>query len=119
MEDPTMPEAVDRSRRIVFTGASGGIGTMTRPLLAKLYPGLVLSDRVPPKDLQPGKTFVAADLTRPDEVAAAMKGAHGVIHLGGHSVEGTWDQILNANIIGCYNLFDAARPARGNRVILA
>ena len=33
-----MPEALDKSRRIVFTGASGGIGTMTRPLLAKLYP---------------------------------------------------------------------------------
>ena len=67
---------------------------MTRPLLAKLYPGLVLSDRVKPKDLQPGETFVAADLTKPDEVAAAVKGAHSVIHLGGHSVEGTWDQIL-------------------------
>jgi len=51
----------DKARRIVFTGASGGIGTMTRPFLAKLYPGLVLSDRVKPKDLQPGETFVAAD----------------------------------------------------------
>src|SRR5215467_826784 len=114
-----MPEALDKSRRIVFTGASGGIGTMTRPLLAKLYPGLVLSDRVAPKDLQPGETFVAADLTKPDEVAAAVKGAHSVIHLGGHSVEGTWDQILNANIIGCYNLFEAARQAGVKRVIFA
>ena len=61
------------TRRIVFTGAAGGIGTMTRPLLAKLYPGLVLSDRVEPKDLQPGETFVAADLTRPEEVAAVLK----------------------------------------------
>ena len=33
----------DKSRRIVFTGASGGIGTMTRPFLAQLYPGLVRS----------------------------------------------------------------------------
>src|SRR5579871_5992288 len=104
-----MAEAFDKSRRIVFTGAAGGIGTMTRPLLAKLYPGLVLSDRVPPKDLQPGETFVPADLTKPDEVAAAVRGAHSVIHLGGHSVEGTWEQILNANIIGCYNVFEAAR----------
>ena len=55
----------DNSRRIVFTGASGGIGTMTRPLLAPLYPGLVLSDLVEPKDLQPDETFVKADLTRP------------------------------------------------------
>jgi uronate dehydrogenase len=109
----------DPSRRIVFTGASGGIGTMTRPLLAQLYPGLVLSDRVEPKDLQPGETFVKADLTRPDEVAAAVKGAHSVIHLGGHSVEGSWDQILNANIIGCYNLFEAARQAGVKRIVFA
>ncbi len=114
-----MSEALDKSRRIVFTGAAGGIGTMTRPLLAKLYPGLVLSDRVKPNDLRPGETFVAADLTRPDEVAAVVKGAHSVIHLGGHSVEGTWDQILNANIVGCYNLFEAARLAGVKRVIFA
>jgi uronate dehydrogenase len=114
-----MTDAADKSRRIVFTGASGGIGTMTRPLLAKLYPGLVLSDRVKPNDLQPGETFVAADLTRPEEVAAAVKGAHSIIHLGGHSVEGTWDQILQANIIGCYNVFEAAREAGVKRVIFA
>ena len=41
------------ARRIVFTGASGGIGTMIRPLLAPLYPGLVLSDMVAPKNLLP------------------------------------------------------------------
>ena len=114
-----MADADDKSRRIVFTGASGGIGTMTRPLLAKLYPGLVLSDRVKPKDLQPGETFVAADLTKPEEVVAAVKGAHSIIHLGGHSVEGTWDQILQANIIGCYNVFEAAREAGVKRVIFA
>lgn len=114
-----MTDADDKSRRIVFTGASGGIGTLTRPLLAKLYPGLVLSDRVKPKDMQPGETFVAADLTKPEEVAAAVKGAHSIIHLGGHSVEGTWDQILQANIIGCYNVFEAAREAGVKRVIFA
>ena len=43
------------ARRIVFTGASGGIGTMIRPLLAPLYPGLVLSDKVEPKDLLPSR----------------------------------------------------------------
>jgi uronate dehydrogenase len=114
-----MSDALDRSRRIVYTGAAGGVGTMTRPLLAALYPGLVLSDRVTPKDLQPGEKFEPADLTKPDEVARLVKGAHSVIHLGGYSVEGTWDQILNANIIGCYNLFEQARLAGVKRVIFA
>jgi uronate dehydrogenase len=74
---------------------------------------------VKPAGLLPGETFVAADLTKPDEVAAVVKGAHSVIHLGGHSVEGTWDQILQANIIGCYNVFEAARQAGVKRVIFA
>ncbi len=114
-----MPQALDRSRRIVFTGAAGGIGTMTRPLLAKLYPGLVLSDRVAPPDLLANETFVAADLTRPEEVAAALRGAHSIIHFGGHSIEGPWDSILQANIIGCYNLFEAARQAGVKRIVFA
>jgi uronate dehydrogenase len=114
-----MADARNAARRIVFTGAAGGIGTMTRPLLAGLYPGLVLSDRVEPADLQPHETFVPADLTQPDEVAAALAGADSVIHLGGHSVEGTWDQILQANIVGCYNVFEAAREAGVKRVIFA
>ena len=50
-----MADASD-TRRIVFTGASGGIGTMIRPLLAPLYPGLVLSDKVEPKNLLPSES---------------------------------------------------------------
>jgi len=107
------------NRKIVLTGAAGGIGTMTRPLLARLYPGLVLSDRVAPEALQPGERFTAADLTRPDEVAVLLEGAHSVIHLGGHSVEGTWEQILQANIIGCHTLFEAARQAGVQRIVFA
>lgn len=106
-------------RRIVLTGAAGGVGTMIRPLLGSLYPGLVLSDRVAPANLLPAERFVPADLTRPSEVAALVAGADGVIHLGGHSVEGPWEKILQANIIGCYNLFEAARQARVRRLIFA
>ncbi len=114
-----MTDAPDGPRRIVLTGAAGGIGTMIRPLLAPLYPGLVLSDRVQPANLLAGETFVAADLAKPDEVAAAVKGAHSVIHLGGFSVEGPWETILQANIIGCYNLFEASRLAGVKRVVFA
>jgi uronate dehydrogenase len=114
-----MADGLEISRRIVFTGAAGGIGTMTRPLLAAFYPGLVLSDKVKPKNLQAGERFVAADLGKPGEVAAALEGAHSVIHFGGFSVEGPWDTILQANIIGCYNLFEAARQAGVKRVVFA
>ena len=62
---------------------------------------------------------MVADLAKPEEVAAAVKGAHSVIHLGGLSFEGPWETILQANIIGCYNLFEAAREAGVKRVIFA
>ena len=108
-----------KTRKIVLTGAAGGIGTMVRPLLAKLYPGLVLSDRVAPANLLPTETFVAAELANPDQLAALFKDAHGVIHLGGYSVEGPWDTILQSNIVGCYNAFEAARQAGVKRLVFA
>lgn len=51
-------------------------------------------------------------------MAAVLEGADSVIHLGGHSVEGTWDQILQANIIGCYNV-SRRRAAGVKRIIFA
>jgi uronate dehydrogenase len=114
-----MAEADDRNHKIVLTGAAGGVGTMIRPLLAKVYPGLVLSDRVEPADLLPTEKFVAADLADPDRLAALFEGAHGVIHLGGFSVEGPWNAILQSNIVGCYNAFEAARQAGVRRMIFA
>jgi uronate dehydrogenase len=54
-----------------------------------------------------------------NEVEAACAGIEGIIHLGGHSNEGTWETILNANIIGCYNLFEAAHRAKVKRVVFA
>ena len=35
------------------------------------------------------------------------------------SVEGPWDTILNANIVGCYNVFEAAYRAGVKRVVFA
>jgi uronate dehydrogenase len=118
-----MADPHNTTRRILITGAAGGIGTMIRPLLTPLYPALVLSDRLAPKNLSAGETFIAADLTKADEVAAAVRGADSVIHLGGCSVgrqgDAPWDAILQTNIIGCYNLFEAARQAGVRRVIFA
>jgi uronate dehydrogenase len=53
------------------------------------------------------------------EVEKAVAGVDGIVHLGGFSVEGPWETILNANIIGCYNLFEAARRHGVARVVFA
>lgn len=105
--------------RILLTGASGVVGARLRALLPAIYPDLVLSDMKTPTDLKVGETFKAADLADLAQVMAICQGIDGIIHLGGHSIEGPWDAILQANIIGCYNLFEAARLAGVKRVVFA
>jgi uronate dehydrogenase len=106
-------------RKVLLTGASGGIGTRLRTLLKPLYPELVLSDIKRPADLRPDETFIAADLAKLDEVEKAVRGVEGIVHLGGFSIEGPWETILSANIVGTYNLFEAARRQGVKRVVFA
>lgn len=106
-------------KRVLVTGAAGGIGTHLRRLLPSIYPGLVLSDRQTPKDLAASERFIKADLTVPAEIERACESIDGIVHMGGFSVEGDWDTILTANIIGCHNLFEAARKAGVKRVVFA
>jgi uronate dehydrogenase len=106
-------------RRVLLTGAAGGIGRRLRKLLGPVYPELRLTDIVTPPELAPGEVFVPADLAAMDQVEAVVDGVEGIIHLGGFSVEGPWETILQANIIGCYNLFEAARRKGVKRVVFA
>lgn len=104
---------------IVVTGASGAIGTRLRKLLKGVYRNIRWSDLAPPADLAADETFVRADLADMAEVEKAVDGAQGIVHLGGFSVEGPWETILRANIVGCHNLFEAAHRKRVERVVFA
>ena len=105
--------------RILMTGAAGGIGTSLRKLLPPIYPDLLLSDLKAPADLGKDEKFKAADLADLAQVEAICEGIDGILHFGGYSVEGPWDIILQSNIIGCYNLFEAARKKGVKRVVFA
>jgi uronate dehydrogenase len=106
-------------RTILVTGAAGGIGTGLRRLLKGVYPKLRLSDVKTPADLGADEDFMPAELTDMQAIGRAVSGVDGIVHLGGFSVEGPWDTILKSNIIGCYNLFDAAARAGVKRVVFA
>ncbi len=106
-------------KRILLTGAAGGVATWLRRLLPPIYPGLVLSDVRTPVDLKDDETFIAADLAKAEQIEAACAGVDGIVHLGGYSTEAPWETILEANIIGCYNLFEAARKCEVKRVVFA
>lgn len=105
--------------RILMTGAGGGVGTRLRQLLPKFYPDLRLSDIKAPADLEKSEQFMAADLADMGAVEAICDGVDGIIHLGGYSVEGPWEPIHQSNIVGCYNLFEAARRKGVKRVVFA
>ena len=47
------------------------------------------------------------------------KGVDAIVHLGGYSVEGPWEAIHQANIVGCYNVFEAARRNSVKRILFA
>lgn len=105
-------------KKVLLTGAGGDVGQRIIPLLKAVYPGLVLSDLQPVANAH-GLDFRQAELGDKAAVAAAVSGVDGIIHLGGYSVEGPWETILNANIVGCYNMFEAARAAKVQRIIFA
>jgi uronate dehydrogenase len=72
-----------------------------------------------PADLGKDEDFIAADLADMVQVQKMVAGVQGIIHLGGFSVEGPWDTIHKSNIVGCYNLFEAAYRAGVKRVVFA
>lgn len=106
-------------KRVLLTGAAGTLGTAMRKRLAGWADELVLSDLKPVTDLVAGETFVQCDLADYDSVMALVKGCDGIVHLGGQSIEGTFDSILNGNIKGVYHIYEAARRQGVKRIFFA
>lgn len=106
-------------QNILITGAAGDVGGRMRKLLKDAYPHIRCSDVRTPADLDASDEFVSAELADYSQVEKIVAGIDGIVHLGGHSVEGPWDTILKSNIVGCYNLFEAAYRAGVKRVVFA
>lgn len=103
-------------KTILITGAAGDVGTHLRRELAGKYV-LRVSDLRPLKKINKEEQFVRADISKMADALRITKGVDAIVHLGGYSVEGPWAGILNANIIGCYNIFEAARRNGVKRIL--
>jgi uronate dehydrogenase len=106
-------------KKILVTGAAGGIGTRLRKLLKGVYPDILWSDLRKPDDLAADERFMVADLADMAQVEKIVAGVEGIVHLGGYSIEGPWDTILQSNIVGAYNMFEAAYRAKVKRLVFA
>ena len=105
-------------KAILITGAAGDVGTHLRNELAGRYV-LRLSDIRPIKKLAQSETFVRGDVGRLPDMLRVSKGVDAIVHLGGFALEGPWDVILRTNIVGCYNVFEAARVNGVKRILFA
>jgi len=105
--------------RLLITGAAGGLGRVLRDQLAPMARVLRLADITPIADPRPNEEVVTCDLADAASVDAMVAGCDGIVHLGGISVETPFAPILQANILGLYNLYEAARRHGQPRIVFA
>ncbi|HSW07456.1 MAG TPA: NAD(P)-dependent oxidoreductase [Aquabacterium sp.] len=105
--------------RLLLTGAAGGLGRVLRPRLKAYCAQLRLSDRADLGTAAAGEELCPAVLEDKDAVHALLQDVDAVVHFGGISVEAAWQPILQANIIGLYHLYEAARHQRVRRIVFA
>jgi NAD+ dependent glucose-6-phosphate dehydrogenase len=104
-----------QKQNVLVTGAAGVIGQGFIRHFGETYnlTGLDLKDA-------PGVKTLVANIDDLDAIAPAFAGIDAVVHLAATiSVDSQWDAVLDANLIGTYNVFEAARRAGAKSVVFA
>lgn len=104
-------------RSVLITGAAGRIGSFLAERFADRYRLVLADNKAIANDRHP--TFII-DMTDTDALAQACVGIDTVIHLAADpSPEAPWERLLPNNVVGVYNVFEAARGAGCRRVVFA
>jgi len=107
-------------KKLVLTGAAGRLGSHLREPLAAMCDQLVSSDLAKGiGTLYPGEVYVQANLEDKAALEALTKGADMIVHFGAISDEAPFEDILGPNIIGAYNVWEAAHNNGVRRVVYA
>ena len=116
-------------KKILITGVNGLVGNIVyRKLLESpeaydvygLSRRRAASDRIHAIREVPEDKFHLANLTDFDAIRRAVAGMDVIVHMAADpSGEHGWDSVLQSNIIGAYNVFEASRLAGVKRVIFA
>ena len=107
------------NKKVLITGASGHLGGMLFRSLAELgYKNLVATD-LKKKNIEKNQKFILANLKNLKSIIKITKEVHAIVHFGAIPIEDTQPNILQNNIIGTYNLFEAARINKVKKIIFA
>ena len=104
---------------ILLTGAAGALGEQLRQTLSKNCNLLKISDKEKLFKKFENEKVNQADLSSAEAMIDLTKNIDCVVHMGGQSIEGSWSNVLNSNIIGMYNLYEGCRKNNVKRVIWA
>jgi NAD+ dependent glucose-6-phosphate dehydrogenase len=101
-------------KRVLITGGTGLIGKVLVDRLGDQYAFSALARRPVAFPTHVG------DITDLESILPAFEGMDAVVHMAANpSPSGAWDQVLPNNIVGTYNVYEAARRAGVNAVIFA
>ena len=106
-------------QRVLLTGAAGGLGRMLRDRMAAWARIARLSDREPMEAAREGEEVVQCDLADRAATLDLVEGVDAIVHFGGISVEAPFDAILQSNVVGTYNVYEAARRHGVKRIAFA
>jgi nucleoside-diphosphate-sugar epimerase len=102
-------------KSVLVTGMSGLIGSAVRRGLGEKYELSALNRRP-----IAGVPCHQADIADLDAILPAFEGKDAVVHLAAIARgDATWEEILHHNVIGTYNVFEAARRAGVKRTVYA
>ena len=105
--------------KIVLTGASGRLGSYLREPLSKITKKLVSTDKEDIGKTLHNEVFKKLNIKNFKEVNKILKKTDLIVHFGGYSNEGPFHEILDANILGTYNIWKSAEKNKIKRIIFA
>src|SRR5918992_3720707 len=105
--------------RVLMTGAAGRIGGVLREAWRGEFPILRLLDVRGLGDESPGEELIRLDINDFDGLRRALESIEVVVHLAGVPTEDVFVRLLEANVHGTYNVFEAARQAGVRRAVFA
>ena len=105
--------------KIVLTGASGRLGSYLREPLSKITKKLVSTDKEDIGKTLHNEVFKKLNIKNFKDVNKILKKTDLIIHFGAYSNEGPFQEILDSNILGTYNIWKSAKKNKIKRIIFA